>query len=268
MPDPRAFKILLRAYWDSGGWKTERIKWPDGARNPVFVPDASKEDVAYARRAGVMFSPRTFGHASRITWARNAARLVTATEVASAFVASLSSKRVDLRSALSSFAVARHLPKHRYVQGQNVCAVCGSFRLRAEDDLSVMNFERCKFGGVRLDDPVYVGLDLRLLTQTERAKPTRDDVVCLSQILCAARSMKRTQGTGDLSDAMRGIFSATSYQRNSLIDVLQLAGVLWPRDRPSLASGFVRHADRHWGQWTGAIGVNSRAADHWFGRWI
>jgi len=61
------------------------------------------ELLAQAVAAGVMFTePRTLDHDGWVRAAKRAAAGVTAPEVGAAFLASLTSGRMDLRSALAS----------------------------------------------------------------------------------------------------------------------------------------------------------------------
>ena len=90
--DGRAVQILMDAYWSNGC-----------RENPAVTP----EDLAYARQAGVMFDPIVLRHdeiISRLVLARAA---VTKEQVANAFLASLSRRRLDLRSALGYAMPAR-----------------------------------------------------------------------------------------------------------------------------------------------------------------
>jgi hypothetical protein len=72
-----------------------------------------------------------------------AVRSVTVAEVGEAFLASLSSRRLDLRSALGSYAVARFLAEHAYEDsGHGRCATCGQYEETEPEDLNVLSFER------------------------------------------------------------------------------------------------------------------------------
>ena len=109
------------------------------------------ELLAHAVAAGLMFTePRTLDHDAWINAARQSAAAVTAPEVGDAFLASLTSRRMDLRSALASYALTRHLPDHPYAeQRRGVCAVCGILRRRdatvEPEDLN--SFSQIRFGG-------------------------------------------------------------------------------------------------------------------------
>src|SRR5689334_14844744 len=101
-----------------------------------------------------MFKPRRLTHDQIIAWHGRARAAVTRQEVTAAFLASLSTRRLDWRSALGSYAVARHLPDHphRGPASGRYCTTCGSSggpKHAGPHDLSVLNFERLKWGGVR-----------------------------------------------------------------------------------------------------------------------
>lgn len=58
--------------------------------------------------------------------------LVPVQEAGEAFLASLSTRRLDLRSALGSWAVARYLPEHAFTSADRVfCDTSRLSRLRA-----------------------------------------------------------------------------------------------------------------------------------------
>jgi hypothetical protein len=91
-------------------------------------------------------------------------------EVTATFLSSLTSRRLDLRSALGSFAVARHLKRHAHDPAPDPSGHCRTCRLRADErdiDRNVMSFERFKWGGVRRDDLVYVAFDLERFAAAE-----------------------------------------------------------------------------------------------------
>lgn len=97
-----ALRPLMQTFWTSKGW-----------RSSVALPAADVP--AAAIRSGVMFDqPRQLGHDGWVEAARAAAAAVSASEISAAFLVSLTTRRLDLRSALGSFAVARHLVAHRY----------------------------------------------------------------------------------------------------------------------------------------------------------
>lgn len=90
MTDKRALKILFDKYWSPvKGWQ----------RNTV-----PEEDFEYAKTMGVMFDDISLNHDEIIQRAIAQCNSITKTQVVDAFLSSLSTRRLELRSALGSFA--------------------------------------------------------------------------------------------------------------------------------------------------------------------
>ena len=137
MVDPKALKILFDTYWSSSGWKPN--------------PTTAKEELDYAVAAGVMFPEVWMDHNEVVTRARKQCKSVDKDRVAAAFLVSLRTRRLELRSALGSYAVARRLRKHagnKFLPSLN-CSVCYTALPKIQYDLNIFNFERFKWGGVR-----------------------------------------------------------------------------------------------------------------------
>ena len=143
--DKKALQILLESHWSPKGWK--RDKTIDAA------------DFEYARQAGYMFDPVTVTHDDIVARLLTIRNRVSIEQVTDAFLASLSTRRLELRSALGSFSFAAHFPDHRLVEqargqtpsGRLNCPLCGLYGHSAaeQEDLNVLSFERWNWGGVR-----------------------------------------------------------------------------------------------------------------------
>lgn len=230
---PAALRPLLETFWSSQGWRRPPA-WP-----PVDV-------FARAVGAGVMFpKPRVADHDGWVKAACGAAADVTAADVAAAFVASLTSRRLDLRSALGSFAVARVLPGHSFAPqtGRNGCAVCGQPAHSSEEDLNVLNFERFKWGGVRRDDLRYVAFDLEQFTRAPREEPDDDALAVGRQLVTALRNAAPEATASRLAAQLRMVKGNTA-ERAVLLDILGVCGVLGTGEHPGYATAFVAAADR------------------------
>lgn len=260
----RALQILFDAYWAQG-----MVRWE--------APVVSPEDFAFARDAGVMFDPLALSHAEVLEWVRISLQLVSREAVAAAFLASLSSRRLELRSALGSYAVGRQFPHHDYRDESGFCAVCGFW---GEDsrprDLSVLNFERFKWGGVRHAAPEYIALDLMLFSKLEPPAPSAEDRRILRAILDAAQGCGAGAKPRDLEKRLAGVVKSNKAEREMLIQVLVYCGILQPRSRPGYFTGFVPYNRRlpplddrtfwhypiNW--WRGEDGVNREALKFYF----
>ena len=100
--DRRAVRTLVNAYWSPAGW-----------RDPPATPP--EDELAHAIGAGVMFDGTyDAAHHEVVDSVITARDALDEDEVTAAFLSSLTSRRLDLRSALGSFAVARHLKRHAH----------------------------------------------------------------------------------------------------------------------------------------------------------
>jgi hypothetical protein len=257
-------QILLDTYWSSSGWR-------DG-------PAVAGEDLRYAVEAGLMFeAARKATHDEVVDGVLDAYSSIALQAVADCFLASLSTRRLDLRSALGSFTIARHLQPHRFEPGppeiDEACAVCGVFEVEEDIDLNVLNFERFKWGGVRRDDLAYAWLDLQQFSAADRLRPTPADRNAFDQLLSALAAFPAgTTASKAAGQPWTGI-TANKAEREVLLDILGVCSVLETPEHRGYADHFVRAADRElppyrnvervypvcW--WRAEHGVNRRAAE-------
>lgn len=262
-PDKRALRILSDTFWSPMGWKPK--------------PNVSAEDLAYAKAKGVMFDPMTLSHDEATRGAAEAVSATNQNAVVQAFVASLSSRRLDLRSAFGSYAVGRHMHEHKISPsgpGQS-CSYCGGYEV-ANADPNILNFERIKWGGVRHYQPQYIALDLGIFGSTTALVPSNDDLKILRSIFEIAKSMPPKSRLGDLDKALAKAFPSNSAERRTLISIFGYAGILVDPSRPDFRLSFVPCVEREqtpWHKddwpypvqwWNGSFGVNQAAAADWF----
>ncbi|HET7017031.1 MAG TPA: hypothetical protein VFI65_24115 [Streptosporangiaceae bacterium] len=223
--------------------------------------------------AGVMFdSLRTEDHDGWIAAARAAVTPVSALEVGEAFLASLTSRRLDLRSALGSYAVARFLPEHPFesVGPGFQCQVCDQYEDSDGEDLNVLNFERFKWGGVRTDCVEYLAFDLEQFALAPRLRPTRADIELGQRLIDQLRQLP-PETTAARAVTQLKMINGNKAERDKLIGILGVCGILGTADHPGYATAFVRSADRVLPErrfvdqsypacwWTAADGVNAEA---------
>lgn len=263
IPDSRALKILMERHWTSSGWRRE------------FTTNA--EDFAYAKSRGLMFDSLSKSHDEAVRMAVDSIAQTTKAAVVAAFVASLSSRRLDLRSALGSFAVGRHLLGHRFAKDSNgvFCRYCGDNKSQIIDR-NVLSFERFKWGGVRHSLPSYIAFDLEMLKATAVPEPHQDDWAILRDILDIARRLPDGARLGDLEKSLAKTVRSNGAERRTLIGILGYAGILVDQSRPDFRRAFVSCSEREetpWHKddwpypvawWTAAHGVNENAVREWF----
>jgi hypothetical protein len=264
--DKRAVKILFDAYWSPQGWKSD---------STVSV---SPEDFAYAKTQGVMFEPITVEHDETLNRVRTAIARLDCRRVADAFLASLSSHRLDLRSALGSFAIFRHVPQHDpSSDNEGRCEICGLYLSGDPEDLNVLNFERLKWGGVRHDNPIYAAMDLELFLREAPQPPGDEDVRLFRAILAAIEAAPLKETSALLHKRFAKILKSNKAERDVIVAILGFCGVLETADHPGFSKSFIPASsrtlpDRHFVDmpypacwWRRDAGINRDAVHEYFG---
>ncbi|HTN41820.1 MAG TPA: hypothetical protein VLZ84_11750 [Asticcacaulis sp.] len=272
MFDKRARDILFNAYWQPAkGW----------ARKPV-----EPEDFAYAKKRSYMFDPVRLSHDQVVDKLIEVRRIADKAAITEAFLASLSTRRLEWRSALGSYGFARHFPAHRikssphnvFPTGAMMCHCCGLFDIsRGEDlDLNVLNFERHKWGGVRRTNPVYAWFDLNTARLQTTPTATEADREILRNIVVIANSLTAKATVSHLVKMLNGVFRSSEAERRIIIEILATCGILNPKGRPGFFSEFAATTDREYPHhskndwnypaiwWTGADGLDETALEYWF----
>lgn len=99
--DKKAKNILFQTYWKNG-W----IASKDRTINP--------SDFSYAKEKGLMFDPVTISHDDCVKRIIEISKKITVKEVAKAFLCSLSTRRLDWRSGIASYFIAKSFRSHKY----------------------------------------------------------------------------------------------------------------------------------------------------------
>ena len=259
-PSPAALRPLMEMFWSPRGW--QEVPPP---------PDVLARAVA----DGVMFAePAVHDHDGWIEAARRAADSVSVEDVGDAFLESLSTRRLDLRSALGSYAVARVLPGHAFTAraGEKDCAVCGQYP-RAEEDLNVLNFERFKWGGLRHDNVRYAAFDLEQFVRAPRSGSTSADVAIGRELIGTLRALPDKTTAPQAAVHLRMV-KGNKNEREVILDILGVCGILQTPDHRGYDQSFVPVVDREWppqhfadrtypvSWWKGRHGVNDEALRH------
>ncbi|MBO4997404.1 MAG: hypothetical protein J6D02_05335 [Lachnospira sp.] len=273
--DKKAKRILFQTYWSGKGWKQEYTTTPD--------------DFMYAREQGLMFDPLTIGHDDCVKRILEIAGKITQQKVVKAFLSSLSTRRLDWRSGIGSYYIAKQLPLHHYVPKkvgyfyqdneivdvQHACQICQDvkygvtgYEYYTDYDLNVLNFERIKWGGVRHGALIYVLFDLEQFEKESIPEPTQEDIFIFKSILSAIDSLEPGDYPGTLRDKLKEIVQLKSNkgERDVLIEILALIGVLKPLSYDRAERG--RHDWTFVTYWRGEDGYDKEAVEKYFGEYL
>lgn len=261
MRNEAAIRILLKGYWGTAGWKE---------------PDFSQAEVLMLTESGYLKKGARLTHDECLAWAFEVRGKVSRSQVANAFLYSLTSRHLEFRSALGSYAHLEHMPNHKFERAEgfhsDFCLVCGyETSAGREQNFGVLNFERHKWGGVRHDQLAYMAYDLECFSNLEAVTPTAEDTAILVRILKLAGEC---QNVGQFKKGLAKIVSSNDAERAQLCEILAYAGILQPLDCPSFAGSYVPWDKRGDGKprsdqkfplsWWEGNGYNLAAAIYWF----
>lgn len=234
--DKKAQRILFSTYWKNG--------WIDPKDRTL-----SDGDFEYAKSKGLMFDLISISHDECIDAIRKLVTAISKKQIAKGFLSSLASRRLDWRSSLSSYAIAKNIAAHKYtpvisgtsyVDGKPsshsyTCGVCRDSQYGVvghqyynDADLNVLNFERIKWGGVRHGDILYTYFDLKQFNNTAISEPTAEDICCFREILKTIENSAPTDYPGALEKRLASVVKSSKAERQVLIEILASIGVLNP----------------------------------------
>lgn len=235
--------ILMDAYWaGKSGWKQGEV---------------SPEDFLAARDAGFMFDyPPYQTHEESLKRIKTVVDSVDPADAANAFLFSLSTRKLEYRSALGSFYYAKAIPDHELLKSHNEklaaignhCYFCDwqawdqtpSDRER-RNGLNVLNFERYKWGGVRHTKFNYALFDLEQFLLLPSVTPTEEDIDIFCKILDCVKTLSARDKVGTLRDRIskEKIFRTNKDEISILLDELGICGILASKQYPCFEERFV-----------------------------
>ena len=273
--DKKAKSILFKTYWSSKGWRDEYITTPD--------------DFLYAKDKGLMFEPLTISHDDCINQIIARVNSISSEQVVKAFLSSLSTRRLDWRSGIASYYIAKLIIPHKYTPVESghfyengkvaatsyTCGICKNLKYGVigrekyiKSDLNVLNFERIKWGGVRHGDLLYTLFDLEQFKQEQIAEPTETDITIFRAILRAVNSCKTGDFPSVLRDKLKDIpeLKSNKNERSVIIEILACIGVLNPMsyNRPTSS----KHDWTFVEYWRGEDGYDSAVVEKYFGKYL
>lgn len=259
--DTEAIRILQQGYWWAGRWK---------------YPSFSDSQLEFLAKAGYAVHNKRLSHEECLQWALSVRDLVTPRRVANAFVYSLTTRHLEYRSALGSYANLQHMPMHKFQRTDgfhtDFCRHCGyEGPLGRQFDTGTLHFERVKWGGVRHNHLFYMALDIECFAKLEAVEPTLEDYQVLADVL---NVVARSRTVGEIKKSLARVIKSNDSERAMLCEILAYAGVIRPHGIPSLAHSFIPwenrgdakpHSDQQFplNHWSGN-GFCKEAVKYWF----
>lgn len=273
--DKKAKDILFKTFWKNG--------WIDD-KDIHTAP----EDLEYAKSKGLMFDPLTITHDECLAKIITIVEQLPLEKVAKAFLSSLSTKRLDWRSGLASYVLAKQMIAHKYskaISGESydengkvthqtyTCGICRDTQygiIGSENykniDLNVLNFERLKWGGVRHGNLDYTLFDLEQFVKEVISEPTVEDISTFKAILTTIEASKPEDYPSALEKNLAKTIKSSKNERQIMMEILASIGVLAPGsyDRPNKGKSdwvYVTY-------WRGEDQYNKKAVNQYFGAYL
>lgn len=255
----------------------------------------SKEAIALAKEQGYYFDyPAYETHATALDRLEALLTRIDPKDVANAFLFSLSTRRLEYRSALGSYYYAKAVPRHALMHSYNEilvaaedhCYFCGwhawktapkSFENRF-NSLNILNFERYRYGGVRHTKLNYAIFDLEQFLKLPKVEPTEADKRIFREILACVGALAGSEKVGKLRDTISKakIFRSNRNELSVLLDELGICGILAGKEAPAYDEYFANEYERSpvehtndfaypVNRWHAADGINTEKLKEIFG---
>lgn len=231
-------KILLKTYWSSNGW---------------IKPRWTEENFEIAKQEGYMFDyPEYMSHEDTLKELKTVVDKISPEIVAEAFLYSLSTRKLEYRSALGSYWYAVSVPYHEFDKEKH-CYYCGWDPWKRMPDeyeyhegLNVLNFERCKWGGVRHTNVKYALFDLKQFLKLPICKHTVDDEQILHNLLHCIDELEFQNKAGALQKEItrKKLLKSNKSEVAVLLNILGICGVLSSEAYPCYAVKFSSELER------------------------
>jgi hypothetical protein len=234
--------------------------------------------------AGVFFRPNVIylTHDEAVLGAISAVHDSSRVRLADSFLASLSTRRLHLRSGIGAFAILRNLPKHALQLGEAYCEVCGVAPSQNRVQRNLAMGAAFTSGGVIGVSPHELQFTLHQYNAfTTPAVPCAEDLRILGSILdVLGRAGPADTAKTTVNREIRNIdgFKCNKAEVQLLLETLGYCGILQPAGRVSLQERYVSigHAPRSshssdWRYpvdlWRGKDGIDRAAMRFWFGNY-
>ena len=228
-------KVLFKTFWSSDG----------SYREPT------PEEFAIAVEQGYMFEEtHNLSHEECLSQLRQVVEQIDPTDVANAFLYSLSTRALEYRSPMGTYYFAKAVPDHVPPKSWH-CGYCnwteehcdfrvqktkyGVFPWEPKHTIeNYSNFQRYKFGGRRHSQVQYALFDLTQFLKMPKVTPTETDRAMFREILRSIGELEPRRKAGAYRDLLvkKKIIPSNKYEISSLIDMLGICGVLSTVEHP------------------------------------
>lgn len=224
----------------------------------------SDEELALAKEKGYIFDyPQYESHTDALKRTALIISQIDPKDIANAFLFSLSTRKLEYRSALGSYYYAKAVPEHEFMKSHNeelAAAFCDCYfcnwsawkknptEYDKRYELNFLNYRRYKDGGSAVGDITlnYALFDLEQFIKLPKVIPTEEDKLIFKKILSCVNQLNDSDKAGKLRDKIikSHIFKTNKDQVSVLLGELGICGILAGKDYPSYDVRFANEYER------------------------
>ena len=256
----------------------------------------TEDEKAVAKEQGYLFDyPKYETHSDMLKRLHIILAQIDPKDIANAFLFSLSTRRLEYRSALGRYYYAIAIPEHEFMHSNNEilaalsdhCYLCGWSAWKIKPNKTDIrsgynhsNYRRYKYGGSIIGDINinYALFDLEKFLKLPKVKPTYEDKRIFAQILSCVKNLENFDKVGKLRDLIRKskIMKTNKDELSVLLGQLGICGILASHAFPSYDQYFANEYERDpveykndfaypVNRWKASDGINSKRLIEVFG---
>ena len=224
----------------------------------------TEEELVVAKRKGYLFDyPKFESHSETLSRRYDLLTHIDLKDVANAFLFSLSTRKLEYRSALGSYYYLSAVPEHDFMKSHNEtlaaagihCYLCGwtawktsPSRQYIKSGYNFINWLRYKYGGSPIGnmDINYALFDLEQFLMLPKVMPTEGDKQIFMAILSCVDSLNSSDKAGKLRDKITKarIIKSNKDELSVLLGALGICGILASKDFPAYDTYFANEYER------------------------
>ena len=256
----------------------------------------SEEAFSVAKRQGYLFDyPKYESHSESLNRRHDFLSQIEPRDIANAFLFSLSTRKLEYRSALGSYYFLRAIPEHDFMKSHNEtlaaagghCYLCGwtawetsPNRQYIKSGDNFFNWLRYKYGGSPVGNMNinYALFDLEQFLKLPKVMPAEEDTQIFMAILSCVDSLNSSDKAGRLRDTITKakILKSNKDELSVLLGALGICGILASNDFPAYDTYFANEYERDpseykndfaypFNRWHARDGINTEKLNAVFG---
>lgn len=274
--DKKAIKILLKTI------KTSQIEslgnWYEWDTYKKYI---TEEDFNYAKKHSVMYDPIKIGHNEICRRIKIAVEKIEKQKVVDSFLYSLSTRKLEYRSFLSSYCIGKSLAEHNFIPSlkpnEKICKICGLYTHEFEKliEFNTLNYFKYKDGSCT-DNLIGVLFDLEQFSKLPIVKPTQNDFDILNKIKETIETAETNDRISKLNKNISKIIKSNAEERLGLLEIFGIIGILHDDKHFGYFEKYATYTEREhrpiryddvgypsrW--WKGEFGIDNKKWNYWF----